>query len=272
MSRAANRAFGANWWARRWIAALEALGWDARLARGRTYARAGNVRSIDMQAGRVVARVKGSRPQPYTVKIELPALSDETWARVIEALGRQARYAASLLAGEMSPNIDEVFAEQRAHLFPRSEADLQTDCSCPDEANPCKHVAAVHYVLGAELDRDPFLLFRLRGRTREAVLASLRATRSLPSERPTHPHEPTSEANPADEPLETQLDRFWTLGDEFEGLRLAIEGPRVPEAVLKRLGSPPDPQEGELPRAELARLYRQISDQAIRSAYESGDG
>ena len=272
MSENRRKAFGSNWWAQRWIAALEALGWEARLQRGRTYARSGHVRSIDLQAGRVVARVKGSRPQPYTVRIELTSLPDEAWERVIAALGSQARYAASLLAGEMPPRIEAVLEQEGAHLFPRAEADLVTDCSCPDPASPCKHVAAVHYVLGAGLDRDPFLLFRLRGRSREALLAALRTSRSVP-EHPGAAAAHLATAVPAaEQPLEEQLDRFWTLGEEFGELRFTIESPRVPEAVLKRLGSPPDPQEGELPRGELARLYRQISNQAIRSAYESGEG
>jgi uncharacterized Zn finger protein len=263
-----------SWWARRWIEALEALGWEARLARGRTYARAGNVRSIDIQPGRVTARVKGSRPQPYTVRIELPALSDDDWARVVEGLAGQARYAASLLAGEMPPNVDELFTEQGAHLFPRSEAELRTECSCPDWANPCKHVAAVHYVLGNELDRDPFMLFRLRGRGRDAVLAALRARRTTgeAAEGPPAPDDPQPPTpNPQDAPLEAQLDRFWTIGDELAELRFAVEPPRVEAAVLKRLGPPATP-EGDLPTADLARAYRLISDQALRAAYESGEG
>ena len=259
-----------SWWARRWIEALEALGWDARLQRGRSYARAGAVRSIDVQPGRVVARVKGSRPQPYTVRIELPPLSDEAWGRVLAALGGEARYAASMLAGEMPTTIEEVFAEQGAHLFPHSGEELVTECSCPDWANPCKHVAAVHYVLGAELDRDPFLLFRLRGRTREAVMAALRASRTVAEEATAEPDSP-GEAGQADTRLEDQLDRFWTVGEEFGALRFAVARPRVPEAVLKRLGNPPTLHEGDLPLSELVRLYRVIADRAIRSAYESGE-
>ena len=261
-----------SWWARRWVEALEALGWGGRLQRGRSYARAGAVRSIDVRPGRVTARVKGSRPQPYTVRVELPVVSDEAWGRVVEALSGQARYAASLLAGEMPPDIDEVFAEQGVHLFPQSEDELTTDCSCPDWANPCKHVAAVHYVLGAEFDRDPFLLFRLRGRTREAIVAALRASRVAIVASGTSSVEAESEGGGAEPPLEAQIERFWTLGEEFGGLRFAVERPRVAEAVLKRLGSPAVPGEGELPAAELARFYRSIGERAIRSAYESGEG
>jgi uncharacterized Zn finger protein len=262
------RAFGANWWAQKWIEALEAIGWEGRLQRGRSYARTGQVRSIDVQPGRVAARVKGSRPQPYVVRMELPTLSDETWERVIAALGGQARYAAMLLAGEMPPDIESVFVDQGAHLFPRSEQELQTECSCPDFMNPCKHIAAVHYILGGELDRDPFLLFRLRGRTREAVLGALRALRTEPGG-PGADAASSEESGPAQSPLPVEPEQFWPLGAEVGALRFSIEGPRVPEAVLRRLGNPLALQEGDLAQAELLRFYRTISDRAIRTAYDT---
>jgi len=217
----------------------------------------------------VVARVKGSRPQPYAVRIELPTLADETWERVIAALSSSARFAASLLAGKMPPDIDQVFAEHGAHLFPASEDELETDCSCPDWANPCKHVAAVHYVLGAELDRDPFLLFRLRGRSRDQVIAALRALRS-----PADAAAPstTSDTGSSDRVSpERQLERHWSVGEEFASLRFAVARPQVAEAVLKRLGPPPTLHEGDVPPAELARLYRVISERALRSAYDSDE-
>lgn len=261
------RAFGTNWWTKQWIEALERFGWDGRLQRGRTYARSGHVRSIDIKPGKVVAKVKGSQPRPYTVTLALPQISDAAWEAVIDALAGEARYAASLLAGEMPATIEEVFAARGAHLFPQPDEGFETDCSCPDWVNPCKHVAAVHYVLGGELDRDPFLLFRLRGRSKEAVLAGLRARRGVGSGDPAElPAEAPSEGT--EPPLAERLDDFWTLGPELRALRFSIAGPRVPEAVLKRLGSPTGPQEGELPRAELARAYRTVSERALRSAGE----
>jgi uncharacterized Zn finger protein len=265
------RAFATNWWARQWIAALERFGWAARLARGRSYARSGHVVSVDIEAGRIDARVKGSRPRPYTVRIELPPLGEASWDRVADLLVSEARYAASLLAGEMPADIEEAFQAAGCQLFPRPGEPLVTSCSCPDWANPCKHVAAVHYVLGSEFDRDPFLLFRLRGRTKEALLNDLRVRRSCGD-----PERPQAEADGGAAPdpqlaLSEQLDRFWTLGEAIDGLQFNIASPHVPEAILKRLGSPTPAAEGELPRVELARLYRTISERAIRVAYEDGE-
>lgn len=263
------RAFAASWWANQWIAALEAFGWEGRLQRGRSYARSGRVQSIDIRPGRVTARVKGSRPTPYAVQIELPPLPDETWERIEDLLAAQARWAASLLAGEMPPAIEQAFAGADARLFPAPDEPLETDCSCPDWANPCKHVAAVHYVLGAEFDRDPFLLFRLRGRSKDELIAALRARRGDPA-RPEPPTEPAP--LPAPDPLdpspslETQLEGFWSLGEDVADLRFSVEPPQVPAAVLKRLGDPTGVPGDE----QLVRLYRVISERAIRTAYEEG--
>src|SRR5690606_30912500 len=93
-------------------------------------------------------------------------------------MAERSRFAAELLAGEMPQEIDAAFAAHAASLFPTKAGDLVTACTCPDWANPCKHVAATHYVLGEALDRDPFLLFELRGRTKREVLDALRTARS----------------------------------------------------------------------------------------------
>lgn len=217
-------------------------------------------------AGRVDARVKGSRPRAYVVSLVLPTLGDEVWDRVAEALASQARYAALLLAGEMPPDIEQVFRSVAAHLFPRPGERLKTSCSCPDWADPCKHVAAVHYVLGDEFDRDPFLLFRLRGRTKEAFIAALRARRSAPGVSTTEASVGVPD-QAGEVPLEQMLDRYWDLGEGFDELQFKVEAPPVAEAVLKRLGNPA-PEEGDFASAELARLYRAISQRAIRAAYD----
>src|SRR6059036_1628093 len=93
-------------------------------------------------------------------------------------MANQAVFAAELLAGEMPKEIDQAFRASGRSLFPAKVKDLQTACSCPDWANPCKHVAATHFVLGEAFDRDPFLLFELRGRSKDQVLSALRRARA----------------------------------------------------------------------------------------------
>lgn len=170
---------GTTWWGQRWIEALEhVLRGDAgRLTRGKTYARAGRTHDLAIAAGKVSALVTGSRAAPYEVRIELAQLPDAVWQRAIAAMAEKAQFAAELLAGQMPLAIDDVFREAGLSLFPAARADLVTSCSCPDWGDPCKHVAATHYVLGEALDGDPFLLFELRGRSKDQVLAGIRAAR-----------------------------------------------------------------------------------------------
>lgn len=189
--------FGTQWWAKRWIAVLEALDLGARLARGRSYARSGQVLDIAIEAGIVRAKVQGSRARPYTIAIRVAKLDKPAWRRVTEGILAEARFAAKLLAGEMPHEIEEVFAQAGAPLFPTSVRELHTECSCPDWSNPCKHIAAVYYLLGEEFDRDPFLLFALRGGSKGDVLAELAQAAPVvapPSVR---------------EPLPAEHDAFW---------------------------------------------------------------
>ena len=159
--------FGKTWWAGRWIGALERLVDAARLTRGRSYARSGQVVKLDVGRDGVAALVQGSRPKPYQVSIRFEPLSAADWERVVDAMAAQALYAAKLLAGEMPEQIEEVFVAAGTSLFPAERGGLKTSCSCPDWANPCKHVAAVTYLLGERFDGDPFLIFELRGRSKD---------------------------------------------------------------------------------------------------------
>jgi uncharacterized Zn finger protein len=196
--------FGRSWWARRWQALLDSFRLGGRLARGRIYARQGQVLSIDVNQGVVTARVQGSRPEPYHVKIAVKVLSPRQWEHLLEVLAGQALFVAKLLAGEMPQDIEQVFARAKLSLFPQKRGDLRTDCSCPDEANPCKHIAAVYYLLGEEFDRDPFLIFRLRGLQRDQLLARLTRSKG--------PAQVVEEAAPAAEPLPADPVAFWAVG------------------------------------------------------------
>ena len=165
--------FGESWWARRWISVLESFNIGARLGRGRSYARSGQVLSIEIDKGKVSAKVQGSRPKPYDIKLEVKTLSSSDWQKLTKVLSRQAIFSAKLLMGEMPLDIEKGFKEAGLSLFPERLKDLKTDCSCPDWSNPCKHIAAVYYLLAEEFNRDPFLIFKLRGMNREDLIAML---------------------------------------------------------------------------------------------------
>ncbi|HEY7265120.1 MAG TPA: SWIM zinc finger family protein, partial [Trebonia sp.] len=165
---------GEQWWSRRFIAVLESYGMSGRLQRGRSYARKGQVMEFALTHGKVTARVQGSRPHPYAVSIKVLPLTSAQWREVERRLASQALFRAKLLAGEMPAEIEEVFAACGTPLFPRSAADLDMHCSCPDWGVPCKHLAAVCYVLAEAFDDDPFQMLAWRGRGRDALLAALR--------------------------------------------------------------------------------------------------
>lgn len=231
--------FVKNWWADRWIKALKSLIDSKRLSRGRNYARRGQVIEINVEPGHVSARVQGTRRTPYKVSIRLAPLSNRQWDKVFDALAEQAIFAAQLLNGEMPPDIEQVFEAVRVPLFPASRGDLQTDCSCPDWANPCKHIAAVYYLMGERFDEDPFLLFELRGRSKDEVVAALRERRvvgmGVADETVYVPDEVEAVETAG---LEECLDRYWALGPEAEEVILKIGAPKVDMALLKRLGVP----------------------------------
>jgi hypothetical protein len=173
------RQFGATWWGRAWIDALEnrASLDPNRLPRGRTYARHGHVADLECQPGTIRADVSGSRRRPYRVEIRFRTFGDDEWDRLLTAFVDRAERTAALLDGELHPDLVEVASEAGIGLLPHA-GELQPRCSCPDWADPCKHSAAVCYLVADELDHDPFALLLLRGRTREQVLAGVRRHRS----------------------------------------------------------------------------------------------
>jgi uncharacterized Zn finger protein len=258
---------GDTWWSKRWVKLLESFGWSNRLERGRRYARGGQVLDFKLTAGKVTARVQGSVPEPYSVRIEIEPLTGAAWNRVTEEMSQKAIFAAKLLAGEMPQNIEDAFMSAGMSLFPESSKDIKTDCSCPDSANPCKHIAAVYYILAEEFDRDPFMLFKLRGRTEDEITASLRQKRaciqSLPEPEPL-PLEGAAEHKETVLPVE--IEDFWSGGD-IESFSVNISPPDVSAAIIKRLGTPEFWDSREDFNKRMSRCYEDVSRHAIEAAY-----
>lgn len=259
--------FVKNWWADRWIKALKRLMDSRRLGRGRSYARRGQVIEINVAPGDISARVQGSRRRPYKVSIQLKLLSNRQWDKVFDALAEQAIFAAQLLNGEMPPDIEQVFDAVEVPLFPASRGDLKTDCSCPDWANPCKHIAAVYYLLGERFDEDPFLLFELRGRSKDEVAAALRERRAQGMEAVDEaPYVPDAVEAVEIPPLEECLEGYWAVGTEAENVALSIAYPNVDMALLKRLGVP-DFLEARSFWAQMERVYDGVAARAMGVAF-----
>jgi uncharacterized Zn finger protein len=257
--------FGLTWWGQRWIGALEALGrtYTNRLPRGRTYARNGSVTDLVVAPGLVTARVAGRRPTPYRVRLQIPVFTDAQWTAATHALARQLRHAAALLDGRMPEDIDETLDAVGLSLFPGAR-ELNTKCSCPDVANPCKHVAAVHYTLAQTFDADPFLLPTLRGRDRPALLAGLRAARMGESAVPPDNGPGVDEGVAISKLSAPSL--FEAAGDLAA---IAVHPHEVVEtdAVLRRLGPPP----GFDSLAELSAAVSGAAARALLLAQESSN-
>jgi uncharacterized Zn finger protein len=171
---ATSRARGAmaeTWWSKRFIAVLESFGLGGRMTRGRTYARGGQVLSLEVNEGLLVAQVQGSRKTPYAVTVRLATPSSTQWIKISDALKSRLGYAARLFDGEVPTDLEEVFAAAGSKLFPEQWRDLRATCSCPDWGDPCKHQAAVLYVFADQLDRDPWKLIEWMGKSKDEILA-----------------------------------------------------------------------------------------------------
>ncbi len=162
-----------TWWSKRFVDVLESYGLGARMQRGRRYARAGQVMTLDVTPGLMVAQVQGSRQVPYVVTVQAPQPSPQQWGVIDDALRSRVGFAARLLDGEVPAELEDVFAAAGTELFPATWPDISANCNCPDWENPCKHIAAVLYLYADQLDADPWLLLLWRGRTRDDVLGHL---------------------------------------------------------------------------------------------------
>jgi uncharacterized Zn finger protein len=271
-----------EWWAQRWVDVLESFGWRRRLERARNYARQGNVLHLEFKGPKVFALVQGTAPDPYKVTLSLDPFTDEQWQYVIESMAERAIFSAKLLAGEMPQNIEEVFTANGLSLFPFTKFDIHSKCSCPDQANPCKHIGAVYYILGDRFSEDPFVLFQLRGRTKETIINALRQLRSTVGDvdSTTNDTEPVPEIAPqavAGGRSANRLEHFWHYNAQLEPSLVVVAPPPSSETVLDVLGPMPiKPEAGtstvnpQVILEYLKTLYSQVNQQAVLMAMNPG--
>ena len=266
-----------EWWSQRWLDLLDSYRFKKRLERARNYARQGNILSIEFKGAKVLAKVQGSEVEPYSLSLSLDAFTDEEWGFVVETMASKAVFAAKLLAGEMPQNIEDAFAANGLSLFPFTLSDVHSKCSCPDKANPCKHIGAVYYQLGDRFSEDPFVLFQLRGRTKEQIISDLRLFRSNSVE---------MAATAAEEPESSitkthtlNIDNFWEYNEPLES-SLVVIAPSSGETVLDVLGTIPLAKEEEsltnITSADVVMkfldiLYKDVSQKAMLAAMQLGE-
>lgn len=242
--------FARKWWGKRWIEVLENFRIGARLTRGKSYARKGQVVSLEMGKGTVSAKVQGSRSGTYTVKVKLTPFKNEEWDQVISTIAEHPAFAASLLSGEMPLEMEEQFRSEGISLFPQKRKDLKTSCSCPDSSNPCKHIAAVFYLMAEAFDENPFLLFSLRGMEREDFLAKLQG--EVPQDQPEKVSLPI-------EPLPEDIDLFWKGAKIDRNTEAFSASPNIHGSLPKRLGNLPFWRAEESFQKTMEEIYKKAS-------------
>jgi len=250
--------FSRTWWGQRFIAALEAFTDPARLGRGRSYAHGGRILDYHLTGGTVTARVRGSinpyfgvyKEPIYRTTITIKPISTTNWTKVIRQITTRADLITKLLLDEMPDSIEDSFAPLGLHLLPHSARDFDTNCSCPDYANPCKHIAGVYYLLAADLDHDPFVMFELRGLSKEAlhvelarsslgkVLASaLSSEDELPAPEPAESCYTQAVREPATDPATHK--EFWLGAKRLPAPSVTAPQTGVAALLVKRQGDYP---------------------------------
>lgn len=263
------------WWVLRWLDLLEKYRFKKRLERGRNYAQTGNIRYIEFREAEVWAQVQGSAEDPYQLSIRLDPFSDRDWDNVIATLAERASLSTQLLAGELPQDIEAVFTANGLSLFPFSLKEVRSRCNCPDPKNPCKHVAAVYYELGDRFSEDPFVLFRLRGRTRKQILDGARQVRARKMGGEATPA--TAKGKKAAQVVPSQLpldiEHFWQYEEPLDPDLVAIEPSSEETTVLALLGSfPLTASDARAVQQYLTRAYKTASERAVAAAAQQAGG
>jgi uncharacterized Zn finger protein len=265
-----------EWWVQRWLELLDSYRFKKRLERARIYAREGNVLSIEFQGAQVLAKVQGSEAEPYQVSLSLDPFSEEDWNYVIETMSQKALFSAQLLAGEMPENIEKVFTSNGLSLFPFTLSDIHSRCSCPDKANPCKHIGAVYYQLGDRFSEDPFVLFQLRGLTKTEILQRLRQLRSKNTSQTENREARESvtkdrEVKPLlqDSHPSLTIENFWKYDEPLESSLVVISSLPEMKATFEVLGTITLAYaDTQTVKQYLSQVYQSVSQQAVKLALD----
>lgn len=267
-----------EWWVIRWLELLDSYRFKKRLERARNYAREGHVLSIEFSGSEVLAKVQGTEPEPYQVSLSLEPFTDEDWSFILQSLSEKAIFSAQLLSGKMPDDIERVFTDNGLSVFPFRLSDVNSSCTCPDKANPCKHIGAIYYQLAERFSEDPFIIFQLRGRSKHQILEGLRNLRQQQinlEETPLDNIEDTvnnteeiEEKNTQEnQPLDVQ--QFWQYQESLDPSLVVIVPPTDNKTVLDVLGRIPLAYEdAKIVKDHLQQVYQTVSQQGMMKALQ----
>jgi uncharacterized Zn finger protein len=225
-----------TWWGQKFISALESFTDSGRLQRGRAYSGDGRILRFDITKGLATATIRGNvnpyfgvyKEPKYETEVKMTAIAAKDWTKIIANMSSKASVVARLLLNEVPENIEDSFTAVGKHLLPHSSKDFQTECSCPDYSNPCKHIAGLCYRLSGELDQDPFLLFEMRGISKEDLQAELLKSplgKALASELSDRTLEPEIAAAYFTKPQTATIKEMPTLKQFWQGQK------RLPQSI-----------------------------------------
>jgi uncharacterized Zn finger protein len=264
-----------GWWVGRWMRTLGQIFDATRLAAGRALAQERRILDMEVQLGLVTARVQADSPEikPYRVQITFATFSDAQWDRVMQLMGERAIYAAQMMNDELPEEIESVFRSAGVSLYPSTLPELGATCTCSDWANTCQHRAAVCYLLGEWFDRDPFMLFTLRGRTRPEVIAALRVHRASQAAGADAEADERAIQGSASDPhlLPVDPEQFWQLAEELHSIEIHVAPAENTGELLQILERLPSLQD-EGTRRKLNVVYRQVSRRALDTAGAQHEG
>lgn len=270
-----------EWWVIRWLELLDSYRFKKRLERARNYAREGHILSIDFSGSEVLAKVQGTEKDPYQVSLSLDAFTDEDWDFIIQSLSEKSIFSAQLLAGKMPDDIERVFTDNGLSIFPFTLSDVHSHCTCPDKANPCKHIGAIYYQLAERFSQDPFIIFQLRGRTKNQILDGLRNFRRQKIDDDNNSAEEKSQASHDSQLVEEEshqkyqdldVKTFWQYQQSLDTSLVVIVPPTDKKNVLDVLGRIPLAYEdAKIVKNALKQVYQTVSQQAMIKALNTED-
>jgi uncharacterized Zn finger protein len=260
-----------SFWARRWLSLLDQLPADqeGHLRRGREALQRSEVANVEVAPGHVSGTVYGQFGSPYVAHLRLHVLADATWERILAALARYPDVALRLLTGELPHELEDVFAAaEGVSLFPTDLFEIETGCACPVRGLICRHIAALHYRFASLLDKQPFLLTTLRGRTERQISSGIRAQWSASeSGGAAHPEHDAAEAPTHSAPL--RADRFYEAGAALDAFMPDFTPPQHDAALLHRLGRPPFANVGEDVITPLSEAYAPVTRRALAAVKQN---